>query len=156
VNLSFQYNLTHFPLVSDRCFPVFFIPITFVLFNLIFSYFTWSSSFNCSFYSHHCNLFWDSLVLHSFNMTYHLNRWDFINFTVQCFIWLNPNHMCDVSVTIAAVTNEHCPCDVSCRLAMDQERLQGSFLQTDMRTLLKFQIWYYESTYKASLKEIRI
>jgi hypothetical protein len=71
------------------------------------------------FYSHHCNLFWHSLVLHSFNMTHHLNRRDFINFTVQYLIWLNSNHMCDVSVTIAAVTKEQCPCDVSCCLAMD-------------------------------------
>jgi hypothetical protein len=62
--------------------------------------------------------------------------------------------MCDASVTIAAVTKEDCPCDVTCCLAMDQERLQRSFLQTDMRTLIKFQIWYYESTYDASLKEI--
>jgi len=48
--------------------------------------------------------------------------------------------MCDVSVTIAAVTKERCPCDISCCLAMDQERLQGGFLQTDVRTLIKFHV----------------
>ena len=45
--------------------------------------------------------------------------------------------MCGIIGTDAAVTKVHCLCDVSCSLAMDQERLQESFSQMDVRTLIK-------------------
>ena len=48
--------------------------------------------------------------------------------------------MCGTSCTTAAVTNVHCLCDVSSCLAMVRERLQGSFSQMDMRTLIKFHV----------------
>ena len=49
--------------------------------------------------------------------------------------------MCGISCTTAAeVTNVHCLCDVIWCLAMIWERLQGSFSQTDMRTLKKFHV----------------
>jgi len=60
--------------------------------------------------------------------------------TVQCFASLNTNHECGISGTIAAVTKVHCMCNVSCCLAMDQERLQGSFSQTDVRTSIKLYV----------------
>ena len=57
--------------------------------------------------------------------------------TMQSFIRLNSNHVCG---TIAAVTKVHCLCGVSCCLAVDQEKLQGSFSQMNMRTLIKFYV----------------
>ena len=47
---------------------------------------------------------------------------------------------CGNSGTTAAITKVHCLCDVSCCLAMDRETLQGSFSQTDVRTLIKFHV----------------
>ena len=96
----------------------------------------------CSFYSRYCDLFWYSLVLRSLNVTNSLSRRDFTNFTVQCFIWMNSNHMCGAGGATATV---------SCCLATVQERLQRSSLWADVRTLTKFQIWYYRNTSDASL-----
>ena len=49
--------------------------------------------------------------------------------------------MCGASGITAAVTKVHCLCDVYCCLAMDQERLQGSFPWRDnKRTLIKFNV----------------
>jgi hypothetical protein len=48
---------------------VFFPHYTEVLLYLIFSSLTWSPLFSCSFHSSRWNLFWNSLVLHAFNMT---------------------------------------------------------------------------------------
>ena len=59
---------------------------------------------------------------------------------MQCFICPTSNLVCGNSGTTAAITKVHCLCDVSCCLAMDRERLQGSFSQTDMRTLIKFHV----------------
>ena len=63
--------------------------------------------------------------------------------------------MCGGSGTAASVTKVHCLCDVYCCLAMNQEGLQGSFLQRDMRTLIKFHVLLGKSTleYYKSLKE---
>ena len=47
---------------------------------------------------------------------------------------------CGVNYTIAAVTEVHCLCDVICCLAVDWERLHGSFSWSDMKTLRKFHI----------------
>ena len=55
--------------------------------------------------------------------------------TVQCLIKLNSYHVCGTNGIVAAVTKVHCPCDVSCCVTMDQERLQGSFSWMDERTL---------------------
>ena len=59
---------------------------------------------------------------------------------MPCLIWLNTNPMCGASGTISSFTKVHCFCDVSCCLAMDQERLQGRFLQMNVRTLTTFHI----------------
>ena len=48
--------------------------------------------------------------------------------------------VCGTSCITAAVTNVHCLCDVSWCLAMVQERLQRSFSQMGMRTLIKFHV----------------
>jgi len=48
--------------------------------------------------------------------------------------------ICGGNYTIAAVTKVHCLCDVICCLAMDWERLQGSFLWLDEKTLRKFHV----------------
>jgi len=42
------------------------------------------------------------------------------------------------SGTNATVTKVQCLCDVSCSLVTDLEILQGSFSQTNVRTLIKF------------------
>ena len=135
-----------FFLISQRYLAIaclFFIPIIFKSSS--------TSSFHllrglppliCSFYSRYCDLFWYSLVLRSLNVTNSLSRRDFTNFTVQCFIWMNSNHMCGAGGATATV---------SCCLATVQERLQRSSLWTDVRTLTKFQIWYYRNTSDASL-----
>jgi hypothetical protein len=63
--------------------------------------------------------------------------------------------MCDTSGTTASVTKVHCLCGVYCCLAIDQEGLQESYLQKDMRTLMKFHVLLGKSAldcYK-SLKE---
>jgi hypothetical protein len=52
--------------------------------------------------------------------------------------------MCGASGSIAAVTKVHCLCDISCCLAMDRERLQGSF--SWMETLIKFSVLLGKST----------
>jgi len=44
------------------------------------------------------------------------------------------------SGTNAAVTKVQCLCDVSCCLVTDLKILQGSFSQTDVRTLIKFRM----------------
>jgi hypothetical protein len=46
--------------------------------------------------------------------------------------------VCVASGIVAAVTKVHCVCDVNCCLAMDQEKLNGSVLWMEVRTLLKF------------------
>jgi hypothetical protein len=53
--------------------------------------------------------------------------------------------MCGASGTIAAVTKERCLWDVSCCLAMNQRRLQGSSLWTDITTLIQFHVVLNES-----------
>jgi hypothetical protein len=45
------------------------------------------------------------------------------------------NHVCDANGTVASVTKMQRPCDVSC-VAMDQDKLQGSFSWVDVRTLI--------------------
>jgi hypothetical protein len=50
--------------------------------------------------------------------------------------------MCGTSGTIAAVTKVHCLCDVSCCLAMSQER----YSRMNMRTLAKFHVLLGKST----------
>jgi hypothetical protein len=56
---------------------------------------------------------------------------------------------------IAAVTEVHCLCDVRWCLAMDQERLHGSFSWMDVRTLIKFHVLLGKSALECykSLKE---
>jgi len=44
------------------------------------------------------------------------------------------------SGTSAGVTELQCLCDVSCCLAMDQKRLQGSSSWKDVKTLIKFHV----------------
>ena len=75
--------------------------------------------------------------------------------TVQCFVWLNSNNVSSASGYIAAVTEVHCLCDVRCYLAMDQERLHGSFSWMDVRTLIKFHVLLGKSALECykSLKE---
>ena len=48
--------------------------------------------------------------------------------------------MCGASGTVAAVTMVQCLCDVSYCSAIYWERLQGSFSQMDVRTLIKFRV----------------
>jgi hypothetical protein len=60
--------------------------------------------------------------------------------TMQCFICLNSHHVCGASGTIAAATGVHFLCDVSCCLTVGQATLQGSFLWTGMRMLIKFHV----------------
>jgi transposase len=48
--------------------------------------------------------------------------------------------VCGASGYIAAVTKVHCLYEVSCSLAMDRERVQGTFSRTDVRTLIKFNV----------------
>ena len=63
--------------------------------------------------------------------------------------------MSSTSGNIVAVTEVHCLCDVRCYLAVDQERLLGSFSWTDVRTLIRFHVLLGKSAldcYK-SLKE---
>jgi hypothetical protein len=68
---------------------------------------------------------------------------------------MNSNHVCGASGTTASVTKVHCLCDVYCCLAMDQEGLLESFLQRDMRTLIKFHVLLGTSALESykSLKE---
>jgi nuclear pore complex protein Nup62 len=54
--------------------------------------------------------------------------------------------ICGLSGTIAAVAKERCLCDISCCLAMDQRKLQGSSSWTDIITLLQFHAVFIEST----------
>jgi hypothetical protein len=55
------------------------------------------------------------------------------------------SRVCVVSGIVAAVTKVHCFCDVICCLAMDQERLEGSFLLMEVRRLLKFHVLLVKS-----------
>ena len=49
-------------------------------------------------------------------------------------------------VALAAVTKVYYVCDVSCCLvAMDQERVQGSFSWREVRTLIKFHVLFGKS-----------
>jgi hypothetical protein len=48
--------------------------------------------------------------------------------------------MSGASGVIAAVTRACCPCDISCCLAMDREKSQGSFSQTNVRILIKLHV----------------
>jgi transposase len=54
-----------------------------------------------------------------------------------------------------AVANVHYHCDISCNLAIGQARLQGCFLQTDIKTLIKFHVLLGKSALECygSLKE---
>jgi hypothetical protein len=63
--------------------------------------------------------------------------------------------MCGASGNIAAVTEVHFLCDVSCHLTVDQETLQGSFLWTGIRILIKFHVLWGKSAldYYMLLKE---
>lgn len=63
--------------------------------------------------------------------------------------------MCGASETIAAITEVQCLCDITYCLAMDRERLQGSFMQRDVRTLIKFRVLLGKSAVESykSLKE---
>ena len=58
----------------------------------------------------------------------------------HCRAWYNWTQMCGASGTIAAFTKLHCLCDVSCCLAVDQERLQEGYLWLVVRTFIKFHI----------------
>jgi len=61
--------------------------------------------------------------------------------------------VCGARGTIATVAKAHCLCDVSCSIAVDQERLQGSFSRTDMRTLIKFHVLWGKSAPREESKE---
>jgi len=61
--------------------------------------------------------------------------------------------VCGARGTIATVTKVHCLCDVSCSTAVDQERLQGSFSRTDMRTLITFHVLWGKSALREQSKE---
>jgi hypothetical protein len=63
--------------------------------------------------------------------------------------------MCGASGSIAAITQVHCLYDISCCLAMDRERLQENFSQTDVRTVIKFNVLLGKSALECykSLKE---
>jgi hypothetical protein len=50
---------------------------------------------------------------------------------------LKPRGACEATAAIAKV---HYHCDISYNLAVGQARLQGSFLQTDMRNLIIFHV----------------
>jgi hypothetical protein len=67
-------------------------------------------------------------------------------YTVQCFAWLNSNHVCVISGTTVAVTKAHRLRNISCCFVMDQERLQGSFSQADVRTIIKLYVLLDKST----------
>ena len=70
----------------------------------------------------------------------HLRSFMFGGSTVQCFIWLNSNHVCGTNITVAAVTKVHCLYNVRCCLAVDPESLQRCFSWMDLRTLIKFHV----------------
>ena len=66
--------------------------------------------------------------------------------------------MCGASGTTGSVTKVHCLCDVYCCLATDQEGLQESFSQRDMRTLKKFHVLLDKSAlqcYKSFKERLR-
>ena len=61
--------------------------------------------------------------------------------TVQCFLWINSNHVRGCSGTRAAVSKVYCICDAICCLVMDWERLQRIFFSwKGARTLIKFHV----------------
>ena len=62
---------------------------------------------------------------------------------------------CGTNGTVAAVTKVHYPCDVSCCVAVGQERLQGSFLWMDIRIIIKFHVLLGKSSLECykSLRE---
>jgi len=74
---------------------------------------------------------------------------------MHCFIYLNSHHVCGAGGTVTAVTEVHFLCDVNCCLTVDQETLQGSFLWTGMRMLIKFYVLLGKSAldYYGLLKE---
>jgi len=72
----------------------------------------------------------------------HFRRFMYAGSTVQCCVWQNSNHMCGASGVIAAVTRACCPCDISCCLAVDREKLQGSFSQTNVTILIKCHVFW--------------
>jgi hypothetical protein len=63
--------------------------------------------------------------------------------------------MCGASGVIAAVTRACCPCDISCCLTVDREKLQGSFSQINVTILIKFHVFLGKSMlgYYKLLKE---
>lgn len=65
VDLGFQCSLPPFLSLAIAC--LFFIPIILNPHQPHLSDLYWSSSFSCSFHFSCCNLFWNSLVLHSCN-----------------------------------------------------------------------------------------
>ena len=64
VHSGFQSNISQFPKFSEHCLPVFIL----ITFNIFSPSFAQSSSFPRCFFCSRCNLFWNSLVLQSFNM----------------------------------------------------------------------------------------
>jgi hypothetical protein len=64
--------------------------------------------------------------------------------------------MCGASGTIAAVTKDRCLCDVSCSLAMDQRRMQGSSSWTDIITLIQFQVMLNKSALECYMLKERL
>ena len=85
----------------------------------------------------------------------HFRSFVYSSSAVQCFVWLNSNHISSTSGYIATVTEVHCLCDVRCYLAVDQERLHGSFSWMDVRTLIRFHVLFGKSALECykSLKE---
>jgi hypothetical protein len=63
--------------------------------------------------------------------------------------------VCGASGSVAAITQVHCLCDISCCLDMDRERLQEYFSWTDVRTVIKFNALLGKSALECykSLKE---
>jgi hypothetical protein len=59
---------------------------------------------------------------------------------MQCLIWLNSNHVCGASGTIASVTKVPHLRNVSCCLAVYQERPQERFSWMDVRKLIEFHV----------------
>jgi hypothetical protein len=70
-----------------------------------------------------------------------------INLEVLCMVAVPYSASCDrtqivcgVLVALLLLSMVQCLCDVSYCLAIYWEKLQGSFLQMDMRTLIKFHV----------------
>ena len=100
--------------------------------------FMWNLTLNLSYCWHSQQPF--TTHIYSSELHRSLRGFVYIGDTVQCFTWLNSKSCVWTSDTIAAVRKVHCLFGVSCCLAVDWVRLQGSFLWVDMRTLKIFHV----------------